>query len=274
MRNAIRYRRFLALICAMILVALTVAGCGQKTEPEQAGAEKVAEAAEEKAVEEAEEKAVEAAEEKAVEETVEAAEEKPAAEPAQETEAASAEESEEEINIEEIVEASSEMSTLDTEGNEAFLGAAPSGKYGKVAASEFEGDYYFDTDKSFLILADGNTTQVYTGGTMQGAYFSVEEVELEGGIGETIVSRIKEVTEFLGVRMIGQPKVQLLETGDRRLAGFVTTYSAVDGSKTIVAEEFYEEIGGKTYCWYAIYDKGDEVTPMAFKWAMQTFTLK
>ena len=52
MRNAIRYRRFLALICAMILVALTVAGCGQKTEPEQAGAEKVAEAAEEKAVEE------------------------------------------------------------------------------------------------------------------------------------------------------------------------------------------------------------------------------
>ena len=99
-------------------------------------------------------------------------------------------------------------------------------------------------------------------------------MELEGGIGETIVSRIKEVTEFLGVRMIGQPKVQLLETGDRRLAGFVTTYSAVDGSKTIVAEEFYEEIGGKTYCWYAIYDKGDEVTPMAFKWAMQTFTLK
>ena len=166
------------------------------------------------------------------------------------------------------------MATLDTEGSGAFLGAAPSGKYGKVAASEFEGDYYFDTDASFLILADGNTTQVYTGGTMQGAYFSVEEVELEGGIGETIVSRIKEVTEFLGVRMIGQPKVQLLETGDRRLAGFVTTYSAVDGSKTIVAEEFYEEIGGKTYCWYAIYDKGDEVTPMAFKWAMQTFTLK
>jgi hypothetical protein len=166
------------------------------------------------------------------------------------------------------------MATLDTEGSGAFLGAAPSGSYGSVAASEFEGDYYFDTDASFLILADGNTTQVYTGGTMQGAYFSVEEVELEGGIGETIVSRIKEVTEFLGVRMIGQPKVQLLETGDRRLAGFVTTYSAVDGSKTIVAEEFYEEIGGKTYCWYAIYDKGDEVTPMAFKWAMQTFTLK
>ena len=154
MRNVIRYRRFLALICAMILAALTVAaGCGQKTEPEQAGAEKVAEAAEEKAVEEAEEKAVEAAEEKAVEETVEAAEEKPAAEPAQETEAASAEESEEEINIEEIVEASSEMATLDTEGSGAFLGAAPSGSYGSVAASEFEGDYYFDTDKSFLIDA-------------------------------------------------------------------------------------------------------------------------
>ena len=243
MRNAISYRRFLALICAMILVALTVAGCGQKTEPEQSGAEKAAEAVEEKTVEET-------------------------------VEAVAAEESEEEINVEEIVEASSEMATLDTEGSGAFLGAAPSGSYGSVAASEFEGDYYFDTDKSFLILADGNTTQVYTGGTMQGAYFSVEEVELEGGIGETIVSRIKEVTEFLGVRMIGQPKVQLLETGDRRLAGFVTTYSAVDGSKTIVAEEFYEEIGGKTYCWYAIYDKGDEVTPMAFKWAMQTFTLK
>ena len=250
MKKTIRHRRFLALICTMVLLAMMTAGCGQKTEPEQAGAEKVAEAVEEK----------------------------PAAESAQETEAVAAEESEEEseeeINIEEIVEASSEMATLDTGDSGAFLGAAPSGSYGSVAASEFEGDYYFDTDKSFLILADGNTTQVYTGGTMEGAYFSVEEVELEGGIGETIVSRIKEVTEFLGVRMIGQPKVQLLETGNRRLAGFVTTYSAVDGSKTIVAEEFYEEIGGKTYCWYAIYDKGDEVTPMAFKWAMQSFTLK
>ena len=133
MRNAIRYRRFLALICVMILAALTVAGCGQKTEPEQSGAEKAAEAVEEKTVEET-------------------------------VEAVAAEESEEEINVEEIVEASSEMATLDTEGSGAFLGAAPSGSYGSVAASEFEGDYYFDTDKSFLILADGNTTQVYTGG--------------------------------------------------------------------------------------------------------------
>ena len=54
----------------------------------------------------------------------------------------------------------------------------------------------------------------------------------------------------------------------------MTTYSAVDGTKTIVAEEFYEEIGGATYCWYAIYDKGDEVTPAAFEKAMETFTLK
>lgn len=266
MKNVVRYRRFLALVCTMILFAMTTAGCGQKTEPEQSGAEKVAGAVEEKAVEET----AEAVEEKAVEETVEAAEEKAI----EETAEAAEEKTEEEIDINEIIEASSEMATLDTGETGAFLGAAPSGSYGSVDASEFEGDYYFDTDKSFLILADGNTTQVYTGGAMQGAYFSVEEVELEGGIGETIVSRIKEVTNFLGVRMIGQPKVQLLETGDRRLAGFVTTYSAVDGSKTIVAEEFYEEIGGKTYCWYAIYDKGDEVTPMAFKWAMQTFTLK
>ena len=74
--------------------------------------------------------------------------------------------------------------------------------------------------------------------------------------------------------MIGQPEVKTLEIGDRRLAGFVTTYSAVDGTKTIIAEEFYEEAGGKTYCWYAIYDKGDETTPAAFKKAMETFTLK
>ena len=36
MRNAIRYRRFLALICAMILAALTVAGCGKQNPNRQA----------------------------------------------------------------------------------------------------------------------------------------------------------------------------------------------------------------------------------------------
>ena len=141
-------------------------------------------------------------------------------------------------------------------------------------AADFEGDYYFDTDESFLILSDGDTTQVYTGGVMEGANFSVEKVELSESIGDTIVNRTKEVADMLSVRMIGQPDVQGIEIGDRRLAGFVTTYSAVDGTKTIVAEEFYEEIDGATYCWYAIYDKGDEVTPEAFKKAMQTFTLK
>ena len=141
-------------------------------------------------------------------------------------------------------------------------------------AADFEGDYYFDTDESFLILSDGDTTQVYTGGVMEGANFSVEKVELSESIGDTIVNRTKEVADMLSVRMIGQPDVQGIEIGDRRLAGFVTTYSAVDGTKTIVAEEFYEEIDGTTYCWYAIYDKGDEVTPEAFKKAMQTFTLK
>ena len=155
-------------------------------------------------------------------------------------------------------------------GNDQAQGSA----LASANAADFEGDYYFDTDESFLILADGDTTQVYTGGVMEGANFSVEKVELSESIGDTIVTRTKEVADMLSVRMIGQPDVQGIEIGDRRLAGFVTTYSAVDGTKTIVAEEFYEEIDGTTYCWYAIYDKGDEVTPEAFKKAMQTFTLK
>ena len=151
---------------------------------------------------------------------------------------------------------------------------AQGGALASAGAADFEGDYYFDTDESYLILADGDTTQVYTGGVMEGANFSVEKVELSESIGDTIVSRTKEVADMLSVRMIGQPEVKGIEIGDRRLAGFVTTYSAVDGTKTIVAEEFYEEIGGATYCWYAIYDKGDEVTPAAFEKAMETFTLK
>ena len=151
---------------------------------------------------------------------------------------------------------------------------AQGGALASAVAADFEGDYYFDTDESYLILADGDTTQVYTGGVMEGANFSVEKVELSESIGDTIVSRTKEVADMLSVRMIGQPEVKGIEIGDRRLAGFVTTYSAVDGTKTIVAEEFYEEIGGATYCWYAIYDKGDEMTPAAFEKAMETFTLK
>ena len=102
----------------------------------------------------------------------------------------------------------------------------------------------------------------------------MERVELSESIGDTVVNRKNEVAQMLSVRMIGQPEVQLLEIGDRRLAGFTTTYSSVDGTRTIIAEEYYEEIGGSTYCWYAIYDKGDEVTPDAFGHAMETFVLK
>ena len=87
------------------------------------------------------------------------------------------------------------------------------------------------------------------------------------------MSRKNEVAQMLSVRMIGEPEIQLIEIGDRRIAGFTTTYSAVDGTKTIVAEEFYEENGGETYCWYAIYDEGDETTPAAFARAMETFSL-
>ena len=145
---------------------------------------------------------------------------------------------------------------------------------GSAPESEFESGFYFDTDSSYLIISDEDVTQVYTGGVMEGANFSVERVELSESIGDTVVNRKNEVAQMLSVRMIGQPEVQLLEIGDRRLAGFTTTYSSVDGTRTIIAEEYYEEIGGSTYCWYAIYDKGDEVTPDAFGHAMETFVLK
>ena len=143
-----------------------------------------------------------------------------------------------------------------------------------ASSDEFKSGFYFDTDGSYLIISDEDVTQVYTGGAMEGANFSVERVELSESIGDTVVSRKNEVAQMLSVRMIGQPEVQLLEIGDRRLAGFTTTYSSVDGTRTIIAEEYYEEIGGSTYCWYAIYDKGDEVTPDAFGHAMETFVLK
>ena len=142
-----------------------------------------------------------------------------------------------------------------------------------ASSDDFKSGFYFDTDGSYLIISDEDVTQVYTGGAMEGANFSVERVELSESIGDTVVSRKNEVAQMLSVRMIGEPEIQLIEIGDRRIAGFTTTYSAVDGTKTIVAEEFYEENGGETYCWYAIYDEGDETTPAAFARAMETSSL-
>ena len=46
MKKRIRFSRFTALICAMVLLALTVSGCGQKSGPEQSDAKEAVEAAE------------------------------------------------------------------------------------------------------------------------------------------------------------------------------------------------------------------------------------
>ena len=172
---------------------------------------------------------------------------------------------------EELVAMGEAMGTLQFDAG--YYGRNDAVNTPSASSDEFKSGFYFDTDGSYLIISDEDVTQVYTGGAMEGANFSVERVELSESIGDTVVSRKNEVAQMLSVRMIGEPEIQLIEIGDRRIAGFTTTYSAVDGTKTIVAEEFYEENGGETYCWYAIYDEGDETTPAAFARAMETFSL-
>ena len=139
--------------------------------------------------------------------------------------------------------------------------------------SSIKGGIWFDTDESaYLIISDEKTTQVYTQGVMSGNYFAVEKSDVSGdNIGEAVVQRKNDVTNSLGVRMATQPQVKTLSLGTHRLGGIEYAYSAADGSKTIEAAEYYEEINGQVYNWFAFYDRGDTVTYEAMKHAIETF---
>ena len=142
----------------------------------------------------------------------------------------------------------------------------------------FEGDYYFDVDEDkYLVIADGNTTMVYTGGGMNMPCFTVDD-ETENiprdDIGTHIVLTKNNLIAQLQNRLIDEPKIITIQNGDRKLVGLEYAYSSVAGDRTIEACDLLEPIGDFVFSWYGLWNRGDSETANVLVHAIDTFALK
>ena len=145
-------------------------------------------------------------------------------------------------------------------------------------SATFEGDYYFDVDEDkYLVIADGNTTMVYTGGGMTMPCFTVDD-ETENiprdSIGTYIVEYKNGLIAQLQNRLIGEPKVITIQSGDRKLVGLEYFYSSVAGDRTIESCYLLEPIGDFVFSWYGLWNRGDTETANVLVHAIDTFALK
>ncbi len=142
----------------------------------------------------------------------------------------------------------------------------------------FEGDYYFDVDEDkYLVIADGNTTMVYTGGGMNMPCFTVDD-ETENiprdDIGTHIVLTKNNLIAQLQNRLVDEPKIITIQNGDRKLVGLEYAYSSVAGDRTIESCYLLEPIGDFVFSWYGLWNRGDSETANVLVHAIDTFALK
>ena len=136
----------------------------------------------------------------------------------------------------------------------------------------FTGDYIFDVEKKWLVVPDDPATTVYPKGDMQGAYFVVDKIDLEGSKpADYLTRKSKEVKEDLGDRLVTAPEVRTIELGERKFTGIEYEYTSSDGAGTIYQAEYVETTSFGTFDWKLTCDLGDNDAVSAMLSAMETF---
>ena len=136
----------------------------------------------------------------------------------------------------------------------------------------FTGDYIFDVEKKWLVVPDDPATTVYPKGDMQGAYFVVDKIDLEGSKpADYLTRKSKEVKEDLGDRLVTAPEVRTIELGERKFTGIEYEYTSSDGAGTIYQAEYVETTSFGTFDWELTCDLGDNDAVSAMLSAMETF---
>ena len=136
----------------------------------------------------------------------------------------------------------------------------------------FTGDDIFDVEKKWLVVPDDPATTVYPKGDMQGAYFVVDKIDLEGSKpADYLTRKSKEVKEDLGDRLVTAPEVRTIELGERKFTGIEYEYTSSDGAGTIYQTEYVETTSFGTFDWELTCDLGDNDAVSAMLSAMETF---
>ena len=142
-------------------------------------------------------------------------------------------------------------------------------KEGKT--EEFGGAYSFDIDEKWLVVPKDTSTTVYTRGSMQGAYFVVDKIELEEKPAKYLSNRAEEIKENLGARLIAEPSVRSVELGERKLTGIEYEYASADGARNLYQAEYIETTALGTFSWELACNQGDNESVAAMLSAMESF---
>ena len=135
------------------------------------------------------------------------------------------------------------------------------------------GGYAFMTDKAFYTTEEGKGTMVYLAESKAGTpYFRVEVMDSSGqqtaeqlvdGTIDSIVSRYKD-------RMVVEPFKNSVKVSTGTLYGYEYAYKSSDGSQTVYAMSYVEDLNGKFVMYTANWLDGDTLTPKAVQVAADT----
>lgn len=112
-------------------------------------------------------------------------------------------------------------------------------------------------------------------------FYFVEEIGWVESPGNFVTSQMDAFSSKYQNRVAKQPEAQTMEVAGMKLAGFVASYSAVEGTATITHYDFVEVIDDITYhflCEYVSEASGDqhedETTYFDFMHAIESFKVK
>ena len=145
----------------------------------------------------------------------------------------------------------------------------------KESETETFGEAYsFDVDEKWLVVPKDTSTTVYTRGSMQGAYFVVDKIEMEEKPANYLSNRAEEIKQKLGDRLLNEPEVKTVELGERRLTGIEYEYVSADGARNLYQAEYIETTALGTFTWELACNQGDNESVAAMLSAMETFMPK
>jgi hypothetical protein len=145
----------------------------------------------------------------------------------------------------------------------------------KESETETFGEAYsFDVDEKWLVVPKDTSTTVYTRGSMQGAYFVVDKIEMEEKPANYLSNRAEEIKQKLGDRLLNDPEVKTVELGERRLTGIEYEYVSADGARNLYQAEYIETTALGTFTWELACNQGDNESVAAMLSAMETFMPK
>lgn len=178
-------------------------------------------------------------------------------------------------------ETKSEASTANSSGTDTTGGSAsdsnstPTAQNLQTVTSE-AGGFSFRTGSNYIINISGQYVDVYLKTQSTAPAFHVYPMIQvnDQTVDDFNDATIEQVKKNQQNKLTGEPEKITITVNDKEIKGFRYSYSTDDGKDIVMAENYLDLIDGTFYSWGCSYMKGDSVTPVELRSAMQSFQLK